>query len=723
MIYDVFIDESGLFTETSDDPGDRILEHKRSKKFPSQLAGVVVPEGQLSREDAWDVFKLACDQANISVGEEFHSIDIKKRGRGVFDHLVQATCRSLDSGQIQPFRLVNRERVSFGNRKANYTNILGELLMRLCKEMTQGNDLPITLNVYQAGVKNSEFETGDQPFWEHADFKPTLQTIFQRASIAAGWAKESAKWNLGSFKFRSGKKDPRLWICDLLSNASHNDFKTIDASSTSALKAAFGQFDFSLSFDTTLQQVRDLCTRQAYGIALIQVLEGVLSPWVSGDTKALYTAEFDRVAKRMLALSPLARNPQLQTVLGWIRQISDDRDRLDEAKFACKWTDERLVIRQQAEMDAQDPTLGPWVRLNIAASSLTACNHAGDLVEGRRQYEVIDSLIPSIAGRWEYASDLMESIVVQSVHMNDCFEHEKVCEKLTLVAEYYDTLGGLFREAYPDVFPKAVRSEVCGKALGTMVQSEIFLLLAGDRTDDTVRQTSDRAIKQFAAADDRKRQYQYRSEIESIVGQWQAAREFLAKGIGCQESDHDSLGRFIASLPEEHRPFPLLHWTRIGGMSAVESDANEFDAFLSAWKSSGLDPFVQQFKSGYPSHGILRRLACVYAASNDYSKAIESLRTLRAIVKAEPVPLFQLIELAAITQAAGIVGRTDKAQMERLLSGGKNDVSVRDLVKKMVAGTTSSHFRLTEIASQFGNLLQGDPCADQLIAAARIVGY
>ena len=66
MIYDVFIDESGLFTETSDDPGDRILEHKRSKKFPSQLAGVVVPEGQLSREDAWEVFKLACDQANIS---------------------------------------------------------------------------------------------------------------------------------------------------------------------------------------------------------------------------------------------------------------------------------------------------------------------------------------------------------------------------------------------------------------------------------------------------------------------------------------------------------------------------------------------------------------------------------------------------------------------------------------------------------------------------------
>ena len=185
MRYDVFIDESGLFTETSSDPGDRIIEHKRTKKFASQLAGIIVEDGKLSPEDAWRVFKPACDEASVFVSDEFHSTTVKRLGGGLFDRLVIASCRCLERSQIKPFRLVNRERVSFGNRKANYVNMVGELLIRICKELDRHDDGVITLNVYQAGIKKSEYESGNLPFWEHDDFQPTLKTVFQRASISA----------------------------------------------------------------------------------------------------------------------------------------------------------------------------------------------------------------------------------------------------------------------------------------------------------------------------------------------------------------------------------------------------------------------------------------------------------------------------------------------------------------------------------------------------------
>lgn len=723
MNYDIFIDESGLFTETSNDPGDRIVEHKRSKKFPSQLAGIIVREGSLSPDDAWRVFKPACEEINFAVTDEFHSTDLKRIGGGLFDRLVIATCRYLERDAIQPFRIVNRERVSFGDRKANYANMVGELLVRICKELDRGDDGTIVLNIYQAGIKNTEYESGSLPFWEHDDFEPTLKAVFQRASISAGWAKDSAKWQLGPFRFRSGKRDERLWLCDLVSNASHDDFQTVNEQSAFALKDVLGRYDFSLSFDTTLHQVRELCEREAHGIALTQLLEGILSPWVGKEAKGAYTDEFDRTVEGMFQLPPLARTPQLQTLLGWFHQTADDRSRVVEAKIACKWIDERLKTRYERSVHLKDPTLIAWLRLSISTAWLTACNHSADLDQGRMCSETIEKLIPEIAGRWEYASDLMRALVVQAVHLNDCFEHQDVCQKMDLVSNYYCTLGGLFRDAYEDVFPGTVRSKVCGEALGTKVQSQIFLLLGGSISANEVRNTSEQAIEQFADDHDRQRQYQYRSEIESIEGQWQAAREYLAKGIGFDKSDHDSVGQYIAGLSDNDRFFPLLHWTRIGGMAAAAGDESELESFFAAWRKSNLDAFIQRDLSTYPAHGILRRMAVVYAATGDFSKTTETLRSLRAVVQPNSTPLFQLIEVAGMLQAAGIAGRTDVRQMEHILAGGKNDPSVKKLIRRLLDNTSTTQARIAEITSQFLRLVESGPTSERLILDARIVGY
>jgi hypothetical protein len=723
MIYDVFIDESGLFTETSSDPGDRINEHKRTKKFASQLAGIIVEEGKLEPADAWRVFKPACDEASIVVSEEFHSTTVKRLGGGVFDRLVIASCRCLEQSQIKPFRLVNRERVSFGNRKANYVNMVGELLVRICKELDRCDEGVIVLNIYQAGIKNSEYELGDLPFWEHDDFEPTLKTVFQRASISAGWAKESSKWQLGTFKFRSGTKDERLWLCDLISNASHDDFRTVSKQAAESLRASLRNFDFELSFNVTLEKVTELRNRDAFGMAIVELLEAILSPWASNEAKAAYADNFDRVLLQLLELPPLARSPQIQTVLGWLQQTADDRDRLSEAKFICKWFDERLTSKHEASIRSKDSALFSWVRLGITTASLTACNHSGDLAQGKQRFLMIDNLIPEIAGRWEYASDLMRSIVVQAVHLNDCFEHEAVSKKLGLVAGYYQGLGELFDSAYPGLFPDVVRSKVCGEALGTMVQAQIYLMLQGKVTVGEARRTSERAVEQFSDEADRKRQFQYRSEIECIASEWDSARQYLMRGIGASNADHRSLAKFIAELDSENRAFPLLHWTRIGGMAAIADAKDELAAFLAAWNASGLDSYIQKQLSTYPAHGILRRMAGVYAANANFPKMIETVRTLRSVVQANPTPLFRLIEAAGVMQAAGLAGRIDPQQMQRLIQGGKNDDPVETVLQKITKETNLNQLRISNIAEDFQKVINSEFTSETLTQTAKVVGY
>lgn len=723
MRYDVFIDESGRFTETSSDPGDRIIEHKRTKNFASQLAGIIVEDGKLSPDDAWRVFKPACDEASVFVSDEFHSTTVKRLGGGLFDRLVIASCRCLERSQIKPFRLVNRERVSFGNRKANYVNMVGELLIRICKELDRHDDGVITLNVYQAGIKNSEYESGNLPFWEHDDFQPTLKTVFQRASISAGWAKESAKWELGSFKFRSGTKDERLWLCDLISNASHDDFSTVSKQAAESLRELLRNFDFELSFNVTLEKVSELCNRNAFGISVVELLEAILSPWASKEAKTAYADEFDHVLLMLWELPPPARGPQIQTVLGWLQQTAEDRERLSDAKSICKWLDNRLTAKHEAAIRSKDSPLFSWVRLGIAVSALTACNHSADFSAGRKNLLLIDQLIPDIAGRWEYASDLMRSINIQAVHLNDCFEHQAACDKLGPVANYYRDLGTLFNTVYPDVFRGVVHSKICGEALGTMVQAQTFLMLQGKALLDDARLTSEMAIEQFSDEADRKRQYQYRSEIECIAGEWEVARQYLMKGIGASSEDHGSLASFITELDPEKRGFPLLHWTRIGGMAAVADDKHEFQLFLAAWNASGLDPFIQNNLSSYPAHGILRRIAEVYAASGEFSKMTETLRTLQRLVQAQPTPLFRLIQAAAIMQAAGLAGRTDSQQMRRLIQGGKNDAPIEDLLQKIIKETNLNQLRISNIAEEFQKAINNEFTSETLTQSAKLVGY
>jgi len=317
----------------------------------------------------------------------------------------------------------------------------------------------------------------------------------------------------------------------------------------------------------------------------------------------------------------------------------------------------------------------------------------------------------------------MRSMVVQSVHFNDCFEHSLVCEKMKLVSQYYEALGSMFREAYEDVFPATVRSKVCGEALGTKVQSEIFLLLAGETTLDVVRETSERAIEQFSDEHDRQRQYQFRSEIEAIAGQWQTSREYLSKGIGCRSCDHESLGQYIASLPDGERVFPLLHWTRIGGMAAVAQDKAELNAFAAAWQASELDSFIQREMSGYPAHGILRRIACFYAAVGDDAKVVETLRSLRNVVKANPTTLFGLIEVAALLQTAGLSGIRDPGLMNKILDGNKSDPAAIKLIEKVVKDASVSQPKIAELARRWAGLISDSPTAEQLIEAAKVVAY
>lgn len=724
VAYDVFIDESGLFTETSVAPADRIAEHGRGKKFASQLAGIIAPQGRFSLQEAKSRLQPAFEEINQTAHDVFHSTDLKKQGRGLFDRFLTAACESLRQTRAQAFRIVNQERVSFGDRKANYVNIAAELLLQLAAGIELQKDDSLVLNIFQAGIRDSEYEDTDDPLWSEQDFLPGLRIAFQRAAIARGWGKDSGRWRLGNFKFLSGLRDPRIWWCDLISNASHDNFGTIGQAARNALKEMLGDRDFTLSINLVIEQVRQLSEREAFGAAIVELAENSLSSWTTQEARVAYLRELSEIVPKLFALPPSILVPQLQVILGWLRQFAENRQYLLEARQACRWIEER-VVKKHTELI--EPTLASWLRLGIATAGLTACNHGADLKEGRVFSEQIDAIIPDLVGRWEHVSDLMQALVVQAVHDNDRFEHGLVVEKMQLVAGYYRSLGSFFHEVYPNMFPEVVHSNLCGQALGTLVQAETFLLHNDAANVDDARASSDAAIEQFALLSDRQRQYQYRSEIEAIACDWDAARSFLAQGIGCESTDHAGIALYIASLDEKSRLFPLLHWTRIGGMAATKDADDEHQCFFDAWQTHSFEEALLRDGGAqqYPVHGILRRLASVYAKQQNEGKTLHCLRSLRAVVGASPSPLFQLIEAAAILQAAGLIGIAKAEKMHQWLLESK-EIGLTGLLRNIQVKATQQP-RLAGIAKNWEDALSAPDARtsspQKWIVQGSLVGY
>ena len=126
-VYDLFLDESGNFMENSPDPSEQ-SQSRGQRRFPSQIAGILAPRGDLTRGAAQSIL----DQLATVLGRPLtHSVD--HRGP-IFSRLVSTLLDLLAERRWQPVRLANEEGVSFGVRSAYYLNMVAEIVIQVCAQ-------------------------------------------------------------------------------------------------------------------------------------------------------------------------------------------------------------------------------------------------------------------------------------------------------------------------------------------------------------------------------------------------------------------------------------------------------------------------------------------------------------------------------------------------------------------------------------------------------------
>jgi hypothetical protein len=668
--YDLFLDESGTFMETSTVPAEQTEAFKQNRLFPSQLAGLLAPRGALTESTAKQVRNRALAAIGLSPQPVHGNELLRSVGKERYNRFVMELVADQQRKGWQPVRLVNRERVRYGDRVATYTNLVAELVLRVCQQKLKEGQPRVSLRLYCARVKLGETPNGTLEFLDRKEYLRRVTEYLGFAAVRRGLPQEAASWRVDDLHIRSGKDDPELHLCDVISHASHDEFSPCEPATAEVLRAAFGAWDFTLVMRELLDRVDHHLADGAFALAIIALAERLIQGDLDPDLDQGARQRLVDVVERLASHSGLARDPHLNILVSWLEQIIE-LQRSSELGFRlARWllVEVEQPLRQQLSDVAAGKDLD-WFAYALHTWALTASNHRGALGDAAAEAKALEGLIPTLAGQWEHATLLMRGLVAEAVHRTDCFDYDAVCARMGIVADYYCQLGELFNAALPEIFPIRVRSDLCGRVLGTWLQSEIFAGLQDPQRLVTARRLSERAIDEFPAEADKERQYQYRSQLETAAGCFDEARKYLARGLRIKEASHAALAEAITSLGDQAKMvqgFALLHWLRLGVTAIMNGAAEESAGFLAAVTTSGLleGPWCRGELTDYPVHGILRRVAVVRAVRRETGAALSALERLGEILEGDPTErvVLQALRLAAHAEVASLLPQGKRAR-------------------------------------------------------------
>jgi hypothetical protein len=665
--YELFLDESGDFFETSTDRREQAKAATGSRAFPSQIAGVLAPAGRFSEQ--WAATRLAGLKASIGLSPDVE-LHAKDHAGEVVSQLVRDIVTLFDDDGLQPVRIVNEEGVSYGNKQLIYVSMLAELALRVCATLARTGERQIELAIVTANVFLDPASPGERPWPIPAEeYDKAIQQILGFHEVQRGNAGAARGWRIGEVQLRHAADDARLQFCDVISNASKASFAKITPAGAERLRGAFGEYDFTMRLPPLLQSIDALLQDGYLGMALCAIAQRLVGPDTGAKdvfnadpgTRRVLRVRLDEVVDRLAKMDAGARNAHLQVVTAWLEQLIDARLALSAGARLAQWMRERVSEELSQRIPASAEV--EWFGFACARWKLTAANHLGDLEAARAASLELDTHMQRLAGRWEHVTLLLDALVARAVHLTDAWESKEAARQMRLVDGYYADLGALFSVAMPSLFPDEIRSDVRARALGTWVQAELAACAQDAERIGEARRLSELALREFDTQADILRQCQYRSHLEALAGAWLEAEQYLARGVGLDAATPlAQVTLHIQQAEPMAQGFPLLHLLRLLARLALEGSSDDRCLVARLLRETRILTATRWTApeetelADYPRHGVLRYAAVVAAASGDLARGVQLVGALRGMVDVRSGPLALVATVLAALTEVGLAG-------------------------------------------------------------------
>ena len=648
--YDLFFDESGISNEPPLSGGTRKADPR-----PFQLAGILVSNGKATSEISEGILVNAFTSAGLNFKElavdpeKVHATTLwSTSGQDRYRIIVENIAHSVHQNHWHMVRLVNDSFVGYGDRAPNYVNLVAEMCIRVLDKLSTIDDGDIQLNIL-GGVVNLETDKSKPPKLIHeSKYKDALDEYMAQAVVRRGVAQKFRRWSY-TLDLGSAKSDRRLQISDFLCNASFSKYSKCDGASRDALLEISEGYDFEISSSNLLDTI-------AIYIEIRFVAQAVL---LLADDLALQTAppaergrKLEECLSILAGMNSYARNSQLSAIDAVLQQRIEYRNDLSGTYRIVLWLLKDVLPNLGAQLQGPRQQDLNWFIHLMQLRAVTIQTHLGATQKALEHVAQMDAAAIHLAGQFDHAVSIITGMVHKAVVLTDAFDYANACAIMKTVDEHYGALADLLKGSLQGVFPKdkEIHSYARGIALGTWLQAEYYAGLVCPERLDTARQLSERAIEEFSSEDDKKRQYEYRCHLETFAGNFDEARHYLAKSIGCAAHDCATLVTAIRELKGMAQGFRLLHWLRIGAEAHRRGHGDEAKLYFDGLCALMTTPndWLSAKEVGFPVHGVLRYAAFMHAAYRKKAESLQMLDTLFSLAdSAGDTTILEVIALAA----------------------------------------------------------------------------
>lgn len=510
--FELFLDESGNFSKTNEENLNR---------NPSLIGGILVNEGQLSEMTA----NFMLENKKLHISEEREDAGNNSEKKDISEKQVKL----LENIKEKGYEFVifeNLERLTMNSPQELYLSMMSEgianLMERLCIE---NPNEPISLTV-RAAVKRRDpkkrYANSHDAVFQLEDYEPLLIEKVQLKLVQHEYY--VTKNSNIEFKLDSTNYSYRLMLCDAVCNAYLTvGSKKFNEEQKQRLEKVFENRKYM--FKIYREEYQIMLSKY---LAFNKIVDSIFLAFEEKNkenrvyiTNAI-AKSLDNMSREQIIIQNDLIKMKIEDMLKIQRNIRYSKEfvKLIQDEICSKLKSNSFEINK--------------LKLDISLYLLTVYTHEGKNLESEKIIKLCEKQVKFLEGNIVYIEYLNILKNRKSIFYIDCLSYEKAAYELNEIIDKNRQINTTLKTL---IGKEDIKSDSLGKDLGTRLQAYTNMI----RSEEDLNKKEDiynlavkdweEAVSLFTSASDITRQYNYRSNLECEMQNYDNALLYLYKGL------------------------------------------------------------------------------------------------------------------------------------------------------------------------------------------------
>ena len=605
--YHLYLDESGGFNELA------------NNSLPSMVAGFLTKE-TCTEEHAFEllnVIKNSSEKFATINTNPFHAME--SRSPALYE-FITLLLENMSKKNYTFVAFKNDKSYTSINSDVTYLNVFAEGIVNLSEYLLAQTTDEIFLDInYATRMNVADMEMNR--IYMSLDSDSYLERIEERIDWRMLRLKSSERARITrKFSRAKGDESSPLMLADAVCFGLRGGLKNFTSEQKARIKT-LPTLKFQLTEKSLWREIKNALIENRIG-------EAVYSFYVRGTQTLIEEQnEFfkNSVAKNLKEIGSERRKFQYAILAQLVGNLANP--------------DHRDFEPVKALIDALDKNFFPLLEANklegqellfdIHFQRLTVATHEGNTLDEQREIKLCQKILPTLPATSEMLDYFLKYKLRETEYLKNIYDFEGAIAQLDRLEKILSSTVELLKMIDElEGFAENIRSTTLGKVIGSRAAAKIYLSATKPVFIRSAREDSDMAIEQFVSEDDKSRQFQMRSMLETQAEKFQEAFEWLAKA--CNVNENPTPAKVLSAIKNSDgaKNFPLLHFANLmaAAMANKRSLGREmFDAWINQNAEASLDGTFYPVPVILWRSGKCRALAGLKSAKNFYDDAAKLL--------------------------------------------------------------------------------------------------